>query len=105
MLGCFGLPVPLVVLGGAALITAQRGDEQPGLDERAARPGLCLARSASRVTSIDLLGSYALLPVGYGLTGWATDQWGAPTVFLLGGGLTALVCVLGLLHPRVRGVD
>ena len=81
------------------------GDEQPGLDERAARPGLIVSRDLlSRVTSIDLLGS-CLLPVGYGLTGWATGQWGAATVFLLGGGLTVLVATLGLLHPQVRGVD
>jgi hypothetical protein len=30
-----------------------------------------------RVSSIDMLGSYVLLPVGYGVVGWATDHSGA----------------------------
>jgi DHA3 family tetracycline resistance protein-like MFS transporter len=58
-----------------------------------------------RVASIDQLGSFALLPVGYAVTGWATDQLGAPTVFVLGGGLTAALTILGLAHPRIRGFD
>ena len=29
-----------------------------------------------RVSSIDMLGSFALLPIGYGLTGWLTDRIG-----------------------------
>jgi DHA3 family tetracycline resistance protein-like MFS transporter len=58
-----------------------------------------------RVISIDMLGSYVLLPVGFGLAGQATDLLGAPTVFLIGGSLTMLLMVAGLLHPAVRGLD
>jgi len=58
-----------------------------------------------RVSSIDYLGSFVLLPVGYGLTGWATDRLGAPLVFVIGGALTAGLAVLGLAHPAVRRLD
>ncbi len=58
-----------------------------------------------RVFSIDALGSLALVPVGYALSGFAADRLGASTVFLLGGLLSGLVIALGLLHPGVRGVD
>ncbi len=47
-----------------------------------------------RVAGMDALGSFALIPVGYALTGWATEALGAPTVFLMGGGMTALVVLL-----------
>jgi DHA3 family tetracycline resistance protein-like MFS transporter len=42
-----------------------------------------------RVSSVDALGSYALLPVGYGLTGLAADRIGAAPVFALGGASSA----------------
>ena len=58
-----------------------------------------------RVSSIDMLGSYVLLPIGYGMTGWLTDAIGAPMVFVLGGGIGALLIALGLLHPAIRGLD
>lgn len=58
-----------------------------------------------RVSSIDFLGSFALLPVGYALAGWATDQLGAPAVFLIGGSGTLVLALLGLAHPAVRRMD
>jgi DHA3 family tetracycline resistance protein-like MFS transporter len=58
-----------------------------------------------RVSSIDMLGSYVLLPIGYGLTGWVTDAIGAPLMFILGGGIGAGLIALGLLHPAIRGLD
>lgn len=58
-----------------------------------------------RVASVDALGSYALLPVGYALAGWATDRLGPPHVLVAGGLLSAAIIGLGLLHPRVRDVD
>jgi predicted MFS family arabinose efflux permease len=63
------------------------------------------AERLGRVSSIDALGSYALLPVGYALAGFAADRFGAPTIFLWGGLLSACVVVLGLLHPAIRAVD
>jgi DHA3 family tetracycline resistance protein-like MFS transporter len=58
-----------------------------------------------RVSSIDALGSYVLLPIGYGISGWATDQIGAPLVFLIGGGLTVLLTLIGLSNRAIRGLD
>jgi DHA3 family tetracycline resistance protein-like MFS transporter len=58
-----------------------------------------------RISSIDFLGSFVLLPIGYGLAGWAIDLLGAPPVFIVGGTLTALLALLGLLHPAIRNLD
>ncbi len=58
-----------------------------------------------RVISIDMLGSFVLLPVGYGVAGWATDQLGAPLVFIIGGLSTVVMLSLALLHPAIRGLD
>ncbi len=58
-----------------------------------------------RVSSIDFLGSYALLPFGYALAGWATDAAGAPAVFLIGGIGTIALALLGLAHPAIRRLD
>jgi len=58
-----------------------------------------------RVVSVDMLGSYVLLPVGYGVTGWAADLLGAPTVFVISGALTAALIGLGMLHPAIRHLD
>lgn len=58
-----------------------------------------------RVSSLDYLVSSALLPVGYGLAGFAADRLGASLVFLLGGAIAGGVIALGLLHPAIRAVD
>jgi MFS family permease len=58
-----------------------------------------------RVYAIDSLGSWILLPAGFALAGWATDLFGAPTVFLIGGAGTILIILLGLSHPAVRNLD
>ena len=58
-----------------------------------------------RVYSIDALGSFVLLPIGFSLSGWATDRFGAPTVFLIGGLGTMTLALLGLLHPAIRNLD
>jgi MFS family permease len=58
-----------------------------------------------RVYSIDALGSFVLLPIGFSLSGWATELFGAPTVFLIGGAGTMALAILGLLHPAIRKLD
>jgi len=50
-------------------------------------------------------GSFALLPVGYAVAGWATAALGAPLVCVLGGGITMVFSALGLLHPAIRRLD
>ena len=58
-----------------------------------------------RVYSIDALGSFVLLPIGFSISGWATDLFGAPTVFLVGGLATMSLALLGLFHPAIRNLD
>lgn len=58
-----------------------------------------------RVSSIDLVGSYALIPVGFALAGWATDAVGPSTTLIAGGGTTAIAAALALLHPAIRNLD
>jgi hypothetical protein len=58
-----------------------------------------------RVASIDALGSSALLPFGFGVTGFATDRIGPAAVFVFGGLISLAVITAGLLHPQVRNLD
>jgi hypothetical protein len=58
-----------------------------------------------RVYSIDALGSFVLLPIGFSIAGWATDLVGAPTVFLVGGLGTITLAALGIFHPAIRDLD
>jgi len=58
-----------------------------------------------RVYSIDALGSWVLLPIGFAIAGWATDLVGAPMVFLVGGVGTIALTILGLSHPAIRNLD
>ncbi len=105
MLAGFGLPqAPLAVLMAAAIINGAALEAGNLawvnlLQERVPPERL------GRVSSIDLMGSYVLIPVGFAVGGWATDQFGAPPVFLMGGGITAVVALLALLHPAIRRLD
>jgi DHA3 family tetracycline resistance protein-like MFS transporter len=58
-----------------------------------------------RVASLDMLGSYILLPVGYAIAGIASDRLGPGLVFVIGGVATALLAGLGFLHPGIRNLD
>ncbi len=58
-----------------------------------------------RVSSIDALGSFVLMPVGFALAGWLTDKIGPVQVFVIGGCSTMAMAVLAYLHPGVRGLD
>ena len=58
-----------------------------------------------RVYSIDALGSFVFMPIGFALAGWATDLIGAPTVFLIGGFSTIALALIGLAHPAIRNLD
>jgi DHA3 family tetracycline resistance protein-like MFS transporter len=58
-----------------------------------------------RVTSVDYLGSYVLLPVGFAIGGWAARLLGPAPVFVIGGALQTVLVALGLVHPQVRSLD
>jgi MFS family permease len=99
-----GLPVPIpVILIAAAVIGACNATLAlawiNSLQEMVPRHLL------GRVTSVDYLGSYIFLPLGFAFGGWAAERFGAPLVFIFGGALQTLFVLLGLLHPRVRTVD
>ncbi len=63
------------------------------------------AKLLGRVYSIDALGSFVLLPIGFSLSGWATDSFGATNVFLVGGIGTMVLILIGLIHPAIRNLD
>jgi MFS family permease len=103
-IGVFGLTVSIPLLAamafaGGFVISIFSLIWTNSLQELVARELL------GRVASIDALGSFVLLPIGYGISGWATDLIGAPLVFLIGGALTAGLALLGLTSRSVRELD
>ena len=62
-------------------------------------------RLRGRVNSVDMLGSYCLLPLGFGLAGALADRIGAGALFALGGCAAMLLAAFGLLLPAVRELD
>jgi DHA3 family tetracycline resistance protein-like MFS transporter len=58
-----------------------------------------------RVSSIDYLGSFVLLPIGFAVAGWATDLYGAAMIFIVAGSVIAVLALLALLHPAIRKMD
>jgi MFS family permease len=58
-----------------------------------------------RVSSIDALGSFVLMPIGFALAGWLTDKIGPAQVFIIGGCGTMTMAALAYLHPGVRRLD
>ena len=54
-----------------------------------------------RVSSVDLLGSFALLPLGYALAGVFADRLGPAWVFLAAGSINIVLIVFGI---SIRGI-
>ena len=104
MLAVIGLPISAFwvclafVVQGIALTTL-------GLSWTNTLQEFVPAKLLGRVSSIDLLVSSGLLPVGYGLAGITADHFGASPIFILGGIISAGIIALGLLHPTIRRVD
>ena len=103
MLGLFGLHVPLLLLCVAAVINGA-ALEVTSLAWTNALQEFVPGEKLGRVASVDSFGSFALLPIGLALAGWATDLIGAPGVFLIGGGTTAIVSLLLLWLYRIPKV-
>ncbi|HMK09620.1 MAG TPA: MFS transporter [Anaerolineales bacterium] len=58
-----------------------------------------------RVSSIDALGSFVFLPVGFAFAGILTERIGPSNVFVLGGSLVIVLTVGMLLVPSIRRLD
>ncbi|WPP42647.1 MFS transporter [Paenibacillus hunanensis] len=61
--------------------------------------------SFGRVSSLDLLGSYALLPLGYLLVGWLADYRGGIWTIALFSIIGMLLLVAGLCTKGIRNFD
>ena len=103
-LAIFGLRVPFWILIVAALINGA-ALEAVGLAWTNLLQELVPLDKLGRVSSIDMLGSFVLLPIGFALTGWAVEAIGPALTFVIGGGLGALICALPLLLPSIRQTD
>lgn len=55
-----------------------------------------------RVASLDMLGSFALLPVGYLLTGWVAEGIGEITTLVAFSSVIVLIAVLVLFNKGIR---
>ena len=104
MLLAMGLPIGLPAIAMAALLNGA-AMEVSGLAWTNALQAFIPQKKLGRVASVDTIGSLSLIPIGYGLTGLATELWGASFVFALGGTLTALSAFAALYHPAIRGLD
>lgn len=103
-LALFGLPIGLPALAVAALVNGAALEISSLswlhlLQDRIPRAAL------GRVMAVDMVGSFALLPLGYAVAGWATDWLGAPLLLALSGGLMALVALAAWRHPYSRALD
>ena len=55
-----------------------------------------------RVSSIDQLSAWALLPVGYALIGIITDRIGPSQIFLIASGANIILAGIALAVPDIR---
>lgn len=58
-----------------------------------------------RVVSLDLLGSFALLPVGYLFTGWFANVIGGVPAIIILSVLALLLIIICLCIPAIRKFD
>lgn len=63
------------------------------------------ADKLGRVFSVDMLGSFALLPLGYALVGALTDRLGPGAIFLAGGAINVALTLVALAVPGVRRLE
>jgi Arabinose efflux permease len=61
--------------------------------------------SFGRVASLDMIGSFALMPVGYLLTGWIAQVIGGTVAMLILSGMLILSTMAVLLIPQIRHFD
>jgi len=103
-LGTFGLNLPLWVLIIAALVNGA-AMEVIGLIWINILQELVPQEKLGRVFSIDSLGSFALLPLGFAFTGWLIDRVDIAVIFVAAGSVTAFLSILPLLYIQIRKFD
>jgi DHA3 family tetracycline resistance protein-like MFS transporter len=99
-----GLPLPLVA-SLAVVLVAGVAEAAFALIWTNTLQEMVPQELLGRVASVDSLGSFVLLPAGYGLACWATDRLGPSPVFIIGGGATLALAGLVLAHPAIRTLD
>lgn len=99
-----GLPITLIGVGIASFARGV-GFAIFGLIWTNTVQELVPREKLGRVFSIDALGSFVLMPLGFAGVGVLADQLGAPMVFILGGAITIFLTLLALLHPAIRNLD
>jgi len=104
MLMVYGLAPSIVWLAAAAVIYGM-AFSTTGLVWTNTLQAMVPAEALGRVSSIDALGSFVLLPLGFYAAGVLTDSYGASLTFLLGGAATIVLALLALSHPGVRRLD
>jgi hypothetical protein len=63
------------------------------------------AEYLGRVLSLDMLGSFCMIPLGLALSGMLASYWGAGTVMAVGGLLSGLFVLLGLSVREIRSLN
>ena len=63
------------------------------------------ADKLGRVTSIDMMGSLVLLPIGIAIVGLLTDRFGPALMFTGGGALSLVLIALGLCVRGIRELE
>jgi MFS family permease len=103
-IGVFGLGLPLYILVFAALMNGA-ALEIDSLIWTNLMQEMVPPNKMGRVSSVDALGSFVLLPIGFAFTGWLIDAIGVTTVFIAAGVVTAVISLLPLLNPMIRKLD
>ena len=103
-LGVFGFGLPIYWLVVAALLNGA-ALEIEGLIWMNIMQEKVPPEKMGRVSSVDSLGSFVLLPIGFALTGWLIDTVGVTSVFIAAGAVTAVISLLPLMHPLIRKLD
>jgi MFS family permease len=62
-------------------------------------------RLLGRVMSVDMVGSYLLLPIGLVTVGWVADHFGPAPIFVAGGICSLLFTVIGLCVRDIRRLE
>lgn len=91
--------IPLLLVSGA---TAGAGMTLFGLIWEGSLQELVHPDKYGRVSSLDMLGSWALLPLGFLGTGWLADKVGGLPTLLLEGTVTCVIAVGMLFIPAIR---